>query len=402
MQDIRKKMEYPIIYHGSENSLDIDAYVIIPKILDHKEAKKLCDSYKKINANLLVVENGQVVWSYKGTIDECNNSILATYHLHQQNHPCPITEKSKRQYGLKMVRSVRGLLSYNSRTQHREDVKKSLMSADLNLKMNTLRNIDLTQILDFEKTSLVETYKFFAFQMGQTLALLKDDVELFTKNSVAQYYPQLKDYLDRKPSDAINLQNFYKDFIDYLSTQYKKVEHHILFYTQFHGIKEVLDCKKEMTLPPVVIFDIDGTLMDESHRKEHRDNKNWDVYFSLCDLDTPIKEIIALTKEYKQKGYEIWLMTGRVVTCEEKTRKSLLDNGAVFDHLKMRAKGVFLPDYTLKPAWVGKYIGKERVEIIYDDRQEVIDGFRKKGLNVIDVKTLIHKEEESTKFLKIK
>lgn len=66
----------PIIKHGSENSLDVETYVIIPKPLSFTDAKKLCDSYKESNANLLTVTNGLVDWCYKGTVDECNNSIL--------------------------------------------------------------------------------------------------------------------------------------------------------------------------------------------------------------------------------------------------------------------------------------------------------------------------------------
>jgi hypothetical protein len=60
-----------------------------------------------------------------------------------------------------------------------------------------------------------------------------------------------------------------------------------------------------------------------------------------------------------------------------------------FDHLKLRGEGNFIPDFALKPAWISKYIGNERVEVIYDDQDKVIEGFRKKGLNVIDVKPLI-------------
>lgn len=81
---------YPVIRHGSENSLDVDAYVIVPESMTMQEAKKLCDSYKDINANLLSIKDGVVNWCYKGTVDECNNSILATYNLHKQESECPV------------------------------------------------------------------------------------------------------------------------------------------------------------------------------------------------------------------------------------------------------------------------------------------------------------------------
>lgn len=376
---------YPIIIHGSENSLDVDAYVVIPNILEFKEAKALCDSFKDINANLLYIKNGQVAWCYKGTIDECNNSILSTYALHKQKFENPITEPMARQYGLKMVRTIRGLLSYNSRTELREEIKKSLTSSSLDLKIQTMKLVNFNKVEDFQKTSKVEAYKFLAFQMGQCLALIEDNVELFTKNSVAKYYPQLAKYVNREESDAQDLQNFYEKFIFFIEKSYKKVEKHELYATHFHGLTEVIDCKKEKTLPKVVIFDIDGTLMDETHRAHLRQEGKWDEYFDMCHLDTPIEKIVQLTHAYHDKGYEVWLLSGRSISCEEKTLTSLKEHSVYFDQIKLRGKDVMIPDYVLKPAWVSKYIGLERVEVVYDDTPSVIEGFRKKGLNVIDV-----------------
>lgn len=380
-----------MIIHGSENSLDIDAYVLVPKVLERGQAKQLCDSYKEVNANLIFVENGEVKWSYKGTTDECNNSILATYGLHKQNEVCPVTHIVPRHYGLKMLRTVRGLLGYNSRTNLREIIKKALQSPSLDEKFTALRQVNLRETTDFQKTTTIETYKFFAFQMGQTLALLEDNKELFTKNAVAQYYPELTPYLQRVESTPDALADFWDRFLSFTEKTYTNVEKQAaMVCTHFHGKKEVLDVKKELTLPPVVVFDVDGTLMDESHRKHLRDEKKWEEYFEACDKDVPIQHVIALTQEYKAKGYEIWVMTGRadIGTCREKTIASFQEHGVVFDHLKMRSKEVMIPDHVLKPAWIAKYIGKERVEVIYDDREPVIEGFRKKGLNVINIADL--------------
>ena len=303
-----------------------------------------------MNANLLVINNGVVDWCYKGTKDECNNSILATYHLHEQKHPIPILAKADRAYGLKMIRTLRGILSYTSRTQYRADVKKALMSDDLDLKIEVLKKINLNEVDSFEKNSKIEAYKFLAFQMGQTLALLRDNVELFTKNSVSEYFPELKKYLEREESNANELQKFLVEFTGFISNGYTKVKHHQLFCTKFHGKEEVLDCKKELVLPDVVIFDIDGTLVDETHRKEHRDNKDWDTYFDLCHLDTPIQHMVDLVKDYKDKGYEIWLMSGRYVSCEEKTIESMWATWVTFDRMKLMGKDVISRFYTSEAA----------------------------------------------------
>lgn len=188
-----------IIRHGSENSLDEDVYVIIENALNNQESKILCESYKLFNANLITIKDSQVSWCYKGTIDECNNSILATYHLHKQYYPNPITKRMDRDLDLKIDRTIRGLLSIVSRTQHRIKVKEALKSDCRDFKIKVLDNIFFNEIKDFNKKNTLENiYKFIAFQIGQTLALIEDGVELFTKNQVGNYYPRLQDFMDRK------------------------------------------------------------------------------------------------------------------------------------------------------------------------------------------------------------
>lgn len=321
-----------------------------------------------------------VTWVYKGTVDECNNSILATYHLHKQDFECPVEKPLPRSYSLKMMRTIRGLLSYFSRTDYREEVKIALRSSSMDKKIKVLEKIKISSVSDFGKNSIIEVYKFLAFQLGQTYALLKDNVELFTKNEVGTYYPELKVYLDRIESDSDKIEIFWNEFIQFLKESYKNVEKHELIYTCFNGKKEVSDCKKEIILPPVVVFDIDGTLMDENHRSHLREAKRWEEYFMACDLDTPIEHVVKLTHEYHTKGYEVWLMSGRSDSCEQKTLESMKNHGVYFDRIKLRSKDNFMPDHVLKPAWIGKYIGIERVEVLYDDTDSVIQGFRRKGL----------------------
>lgn len=383
-------MQFPVIKHGSENSLDEDIYVVIPQPVSFKEAKTICDSYKPKNANVLVITDGIVTWNFKGTIDECNNSILQTYSLHQQNYQLPITRPVKRFYGLKMLRTIRGILSYCSRTEHREQVKKALKNTYVFDKIQALSKIDITKIQDYEKTSIIETYKFFAFQLGQTLALLEHNKELFTKNSVAEFYPDLRPALQRIPSDPAVLQFYLNKFIAICQKETKHVDKQpTLFRTDFFGHKEIIKTLEEVVLPPVVVFDLDGTLYNESHRAEYREKLDWETYFSLCDKDTLIESVANILRDYAKKGYEIWIASGRSEPiCLEKTIACLQRDQLPFHGIKLRGQDNFVPDYALKPAWMAKYIGLDRIEAVYDDTDAVIEGFRKKGLFVVDVKTL--------------
>lgn len=214
-----------IIQHGSEDSIDTDVYVIVPSpILNLQECKELCETYNPYNANLICIKDGIVVWCYKGTIDECNNSILATYRLHSRNiEPCPITRIVKRNVDEKIKRTLRGLLSYVSRTEYRKEVKEALKSEDINFKLNVLKQIKFKDISDFgKKGSNKDVYKFFAFQIIQTVAIMRGD-EVFTKITAANYTPSLYKFLYRNvedPKDTYFLQLYYDFFLLFVEKYY--------------------------------------------------------------------------------------------------------------------------------------------------------------------------------------
>lgn len=216
-----------LIRHGSEDSLDQDMYLVIKQpILNLQDCKKLCETFSKYNINLIVIENGQVVWCYKGTIDECNNSILATYSLHSENiEPCPITNSLQRDVDLKVQRTIRGLLTYCSRTKNRSSIKEALRSDCIKTKVQALSTIHLEDIKDFnKKQELKDVYKFFAFQLIQTIALLENQTEIFTKTTAANYISGLKPYLYRQVSNCSEtevLQVYWDYFLELVRKHYE-------------------------------------------------------------------------------------------------------------------------------------------------------------------------------------
>lgn len=204
-----------IFTHGSEDSLDHDVYVIFDHIPTFHEAKSHCDSLDDMNANILVLKDGVVDWCFKGTEDECNNSLFSTYSLHEQAYPNPIIHKVERDIPLKLVRTIRGLLSYFSRTSIRIKIKAALRSSSYEEKMSALKVCQLSYDIDFKKATHIEVFKFYAFQLGQTLALIEHNVELFTKKDVASYYPELYPYLYREVACTEELQAFFERFISW-------------------------------------------------------------------------------------------------------------------------------------------------------------------------------------------
>lgn len=205
------------IVHGSEDSVDKDVYIVIgAPIASLQECKEVCESFPDYNANLVVIRLGKVVWCYKGTIDEVNNSIYNTYSLHKENtKPCPIVSPVFRDVNLKVDRTIRGILSYMSRTHLRTEIKTALKSNDLDVKIEALKLIDLLEIKSFgKKGANIEVYKFLAFQLTQTLALMQN-FEIFTKAEVRALIPSLTAIINREEDEQadVKLQTLLNLFI---------------------------------------------------------------------------------------------------------------------------------------------------------------------------------------------
>ena len=184
-------------FHGSSDSTDIDIIYVFDYLPSTVECKKFCDGKGNKNGNIIVINDGIVISTYKGAPDEVNNSLFSTYSLHEQEYPLLITRKVKRDVILKDIRVVRKILSTFTRTQYRTEVKKALRGSWKD-KINLLKSLDYYSI-DFdnlEKSSKIDLLKSFAFQIGQALAL-HNGVELYTKKEIREYFPDLFGYIQR-------------------------------------------------------------------------------------------------------------------------------------------------------------------------------------------------------------
>lgn len=210
--------------HGSQNSVDIDTIYVFEEEPLFKEAKEFCDSKKDENANIICIENGIVSYCYKGTKDEVNNSLLATYPLHEQEYPLLIDRKVERNKYLKLIRAIRGIISQFSRTDIREIIKKGLngnwddrMEA-LKIVAYGLRRLCTADSGIEKKRDISDVLKTIAFQVGQTLALIDKGergyvAELYTKDEISNRYPDLKGYLERETTDVSLLKSRLCNFL---------------------------------------------------------------------------------------------------------------------------------------------------------------------------------------------
>jgi hypothetical protein len=199
----------PVFYvFGSGDSLDYDILVMQAQLGNTQENQLLCvalkiefEAYlvelgwkrKPININLAVQSGGKLIAVHKGTVDELNNSVWATYSLHSQIHALEIDQKLPRNKHLKIERSLRTILSQFTKTSFRSTIKETLRSSLID-QAKFLETFALDPAL-FPELSC-DIWKSVAFQLGQCLALLQGEA-YFCKQDLARVYPSLAPFLGR-------------------------------------------------------------------------------------------------------------------------------------------------------------------------------------------------------------
>lgn len=134
----------------------------------------------------------------------------------------------------------------------------------------------------------------------------------------------------------------------------------------------------------VVIFDLDGTLADGTHRLHllPKDNYGetwaWKPFNMACKDDAPIKDNIELCNALNRR-YAVIILTGRSDDAEKETRMWLQRHRVEFYKLIMRSKHDNRKDIVIKEE-VLRAIGLERILCAFDDSPAVIKHFRELGI----------------------
>jgi predicted kinase len=134
-----------------------------------------------------------------------------------------------------------------------------------------------------------------------------------------------------------------------------------------------------------VIFDLDGTLADITHRLHHvKDgNRRWDKFFEECDKDLPIQSVIDLYNNLIGK-YRIAIVSGRSETVRIKTEDWLIQNGIKEFQLWMRKTGDYRKDFIIKEEFLDELISlHHNIAFVIDDRPSVVAMWRKRGLTCL-------------------
>jgi predicted kinase len=131
-----------------------------------------------------------------------------------------------------------------------------------------------------------------------------------------------------------------------------------------------------------VIFDIDGTLSDPSHRLHHVRRKpfNWPAFFDAMGED-PVHDPIRWLSDILGGHVQIIITTGRPETHRVQTEAWLAQHKIGYHTLYMRAADDYRPDYIVKSQILDGIIADGfEVVLVVDDRQSVVDMWRARGL----------------------
>ena len=142
----------------------------------------------------------------------------------------------------------------------------------------------------------------------------------------------------------------------------------------------------------IVIFDLDGTLalIDKRRAISTKDNgkMDWNIFQDpdMIDLDVPNQKVVDMLNMIDNTDkYQIYILSGRSDATADATLKWLTKNNVNFDSLTMRPqKHLFMPDNDLKQMWLDD-IGVDNVVMVFDDRNQVVDMWRKNGLTCFQV-----------------
>ncbi len=135
-----------------------------------------------------------------------------------------------------------------------------------------------------------------------------------------------------------------------------------------------------------IIFDIDGTLADLSHRLYWvtGGQRDWPAFFAAMNRDTVIEPIRELLWQL-QRDHKIILCSGRPEDCRDATEIWLRQNHIIdWAALYMRPAGDFRPDHIVKAGLLAK-MREDGYEpwLAIDDRPSIVAMWRRHGITCL-------------------
>lgn len=150
----------------------------------------------------------------------------------------------------------------------------------------------------------------------------------------------------------------------------------------YHVIREYDPTNADPDLNPVIVVDLDGTVAMKSDRSPYD--------YSRVYEDSVVEDVMEVVQSVVNRPEKVDLvfLSGRNEDCREQTTKWIDDklNLSVPYDLHMRpSTEPNDPDFYVKDRLFEEHLSHRRVYCILDDRRQVVQMWRTKGLTVFDV-----------------
>ena len=150
----------------------------------------------------------------------------------------------------------------------------------------------------------------------------------------------------------------------------------------YHKIREYDPANADPDLNPVIVVDLDGTVAMKSDRSPYD--------YSRVYEDSVVEDVMEVVQSVVNRPEKVDLvfLSGRNESCREQTTKWIDDklNLSVPYDLHMRpSTEPNDPDFYVKDRLFEKHLSHRRVYCILDDRRQVVQSWRTKGVTCLDV-----------------
>ena len=143
----------------------------------------------------------------------------------------------------------------------------------------------------------------------------------------------------------------------------------------------------------IIICDIDGTIADCEHRRHYITTKpkDHDAFYAGVREDKPIGNVILLLLSLLECDYappSVTFVTGRPERIRKDTEWWLAEYLHLYpEHYQMfmRKDHDYRQDYLVKQDILDKHIDKSKVWVVLDDRDQVVQMWRRNGLTCLQV-----------------
>jgi len=144
-------------------------------------------------------------------------------------------------------------------------------------------------------------------------------------------------------------------------------------------------------LKKIIIFDLDGTIADISHRLSliEGDKKDFNKFYLACESDVVISPVYHLYKILATTMFNMVILTGRGEIARKLTEQWLERNRIGCDCLKMRPENNYDPAHRLKEKMFNELkVAPSDVFCAFDDDKIVVDMWNSKGIFCFQVPKL--------------